>query len=147
MRVLPALTFIYSISTTAWAFAPSRNAWSTGTALPAGLFDNLFKAKEQGNKVEKSIGNTGNANASIKKQLDGMMKKKKFSVLIISSSANDCIKGKNLYNGTYLMLVVVLVKIKFTSKIHTLFILVTTLRSKKKKYLMKSESSTKVRER
>jgi len=94
MRV--ALTFICSILTTARAFAPSRNAWSTGTALPAGLFDNIFKAKEQGNKVEKSIGNTTGANASFKKQLDGMMKKKKFSVLMISSSAKDCIKGKNL---------------------------------------------------
>jgi|SaaInl74LU_5_DNA_1037368.scaffolds.fasta_scaffold149360_1 hypothetical protein len=103
MRVLPGLTFICSILTTARAFAPSRNAWSTGTALPAGLFDNIFKAKEQGNKVEKSIGNTtGNANASFKKQRDGMMKKKKFSVLMISSSAKDCIKGKNLFiDGTY----------------------------------------------
>ena len=93
MRVLAALTVTLTIATTVRSFAPSQsvnNARSTATALSAGLFDNIFKAKEQ---VGKGTGNTG---ASVKKQLDGMMKKKKFGILIISSSAKDCIKGERL---------------------------------------------------
>ena len=94
MRVFAALTFISTIAATVRAFAPNRsvnNARSTATALSAGLFDNMFKDKEQVGTVEKTIVIT---NTSVKKQLDGMMKKKKYSVLIISSSAKDFIKGR-----------------------------------------------------
>ena len=99
MRVLAALTVSFTIATTVRSFAPSQsvnNARPTATApLSAGLFDNiLFKTKEQVGKVEKS--GTGNTGASVKKQLDGMLKKKKFGILIISSSAKDCIKGEKL---------------------------------------------------
>jgi len=61
----------------------------------------MFKANKEQGKVEKSIGTAGKANASVKKQLDIMMKKKKFSILIVSSSAKDCIKGENI-DGTHL---------------------------------------------
>ena len=93
MRVSVVL-FIYTMSTSVWAFAPrSPNSRSTtGSAL--GLFDSIFKAKQQG-QVEKSKGTSGSANASLKKELDGIAKKKKFSVLMISSSAKGCVKGGN----------------------------------------------------
>eukprot|EP00573_Skeletonema_grethae_P000858 CAMPEP_0201686374 /NCGR_PEP_ID=MMETSP0578-20130828/846_1 /ASSEMBLY_ACC=CAM_ASM_000663 /TAXON_ID=267565 /ORGANISM="Skeletonema grethea, Strain CCMP 1804" /LENGTH=83 /DNA_ID=CAMNT_0048170423 /DNA_START=78 /DNA_END=329 /DNA_ORIENTATION=- len=83
MRV-SAVLIIYAISSTT-AFAPSSpSARSTsGTALC--LFDSIFKAKQT----------SGSANTSLKKELDGMTKKKKFSVLMISSSAKKCVKGGN----------------------------------------------------
>lgn len=95
MRILTALSFICIFFARAFAFAPNRsvhnNARSPATSIAAGLFDNIFKTKEQGNTVERSIGSTGGVvnNVSVKKQLDGLMKKKKFSVLIIASSAKD----------------------------------------------------------
>jgi hypothetical protein len=98
MSVLKALTFLYAILTTVRAFATRRSVQydrSIGTTLSAGLFDNIFKSKEQG-KVEKSIGTVGNANSSVKKQLDIMVKKKKFSVLIVSSSSQDFINGEKI---------------------------------------------------
>lgn len=84
---------IYTLSISVGAFAPSLNYRPTSSTT-LGLFGNIFKANEQG-KGEKSIGTSGSSNASFKKQLDGMMKKRKFSVLMICSSAKDCIKGES----------------------------------------------------
>jgi len=82
MRVLAALTLVSTIATATRAFAPPsrsiNNARPTATAL------NIFGT------------GSGNANASIKKKLDNMKKKQKFSVLIISSAAKDSVKAKQL---------------------------------------------------
>lgn len=94
MRVSAAVLFVYTISTT-WAFAPTSPSPRSATGTALGLFDNIFKAKQQGQVVEKSKGTSRIANTSLKKELDGMTKKKKFSVLMISSSAKGCVKGGN----------------------------------------------------
>ena len=81
MRVLAALTLVSTIATATRAFTPNRsinNARPTATAL------NIFGT------------GSGNANTSIKKKLDNMKKKQKFSVLIISSAAKDSVKAKQL---------------------------------------------------
>ena len=82
MRVLAALTLVSTIVTATRAFTPSRsinNARPTATA-PLNIFGT----------------GSGNANTSIKKKLDNMKKKQKFSVLIISSAAKDSVKAKQL---------------------------------------------------
>lgn len=148
MRVKAVLSciIIYALSIYVEAFAPSLNSRPT-TYTTLGLFGNIFKANEQ-SKGEKSIGNSGSSNSSFKKQLDGMMKKKKFSVLMICSSAKDCIKGESciicIWN-TYHDLA--LVKIKLIStillKLHGRNMIIM---SKKKSFLMTSLSNTWVRQ-
>mmetsp|Transcript_9156 Transcript_9156/g.15157 ORF Transcript_9156/g.15157 Transcript_9156/m.15157 type:complete len:87 (+) Transcript_9156:116-376(+) len=86
MRVIGVLSIIiYILSISVGAFAPSLNSRST-TSTTLSLFGNIFKANEQ---------SKGEQSTSFKKQLDGMMKKKKFSVLMICSSAEDCSKGES----------------------------------------------------
>ena len=102
MRILAALYFICILfSARAFAFvAPNQlvnNAHhrsSPSTSIAAGIFDNIFKAKEQVT-VEGTSGAAAN-NVSVKKQLHALMKKKKFSVLIIASSAKESNKVKQL---------------------------------------------------
>ena len=101
MRILAALSFICIFSArAAFAFvAPNQSVTnahrsSPSTSIAAGLFDNIFKAKEQVT-VESTSGAAAN-NVSVKKQLDALMKKKKFSVLIIASSAKESNKVKQL---------------------------------------------------
>ena len=85
MRLLAVLGFIQA----ALAFVPQmNNARSKNVVLSAGLFD-VFRSKEQ-----VTVGTSNNA--SVKKQLDALMKKKKYGILIISSSGKDSIKGKLL---------------------------------------------------
>ncbi len=98
MRILTALSFICIFSARALAFVASNqsvnNARSSpSTSIAAGLFDNIFKAKEQVT-VESASGAANNV--SVKKQIDALMKKKKFSVLIIASSAKESNKVKQL---------------------------------------------------
>lgn len=96
MRILTALSFICILSSRAFAFVAhnrSVNNARLSTSIAAGLFDNIFKAKEQVT-VESASGATNNV--SVKKQLDALMKKKKFSVLIIASSAKESNKVKQL---------------------------------------------------
>ena len=101
MRILTALSFICMFSTrAAFAFvAPNRSVnnnarlSSQSTSIAVGLFDNIFKAKEQVT-VESASGAANNV--SVKKQIDALMKKKKFSVLIIASSAKESNKVKQL---------------------------------------------------
>jgi hypothetical protein len=93
ISVLPCIIIVYTNLITVSAFAPSLKYQPTSTSLC--LFGNVFKANEKG-EGEKSIGTSSSANASFKKQLDGMLKKKKFSVLLICSSAKDCIKGEHI---------------------------------------------------
>ena len=95
MRVISVLfCIIYTNLITVGAFSPSL-MYEPTTSTSLCLFGNVFKANEKG-EGEKSIGTSSAANASLKKQLDGMLKKKKFSVLLICSSAKDCIKGEHI---------------------------------------------------
>ena len=99
MRILAALSFICIFSArAAFAFvAPNPSSIhrsSPSTSIAAGLFDNIFKAKEQ--VTNESASGAAN-NVSVKKQLDALMKKKKFSVLIIASSAKESNKVKQLW--------------------------------------------------
>jgi hypothetical protein len=98
MRILEALSFICIFSARALAFvAPNRsvnNARSSpSTSIAAGLFDNIFKAKDQ---VTVESASAAANNVSVKKQLDALMKKKKFSVLIIAPSAKESNKVKQV---------------------------------------------------
>ncbi len=94
ISVLPCIIIVYTNLITVGAFAPSLK-YQTTTSTSLCLFGNVFKANEKG-EGEKSIGTSSSANASFKKQLDGMLKKKKFSVLLVCSSAKDCIKGEHV---------------------------------------------------
>ena len=100
MRILAALPFTCIFSArAAFAFvAPNQSvnnarSLSPSTSIAAGLFDNIFKAKEQ---VTNERASGAANNVSVKKQLDSLMKKKKFSVLIIASSAKESNKVKQL---------------------------------------------------
>ncbi len=93
-RVSAAVLFVCAISTTS-AFVPSSPSHRSTSGTALGLFDSIFKAKQQGQVVDKSKGTSRSASTSLKKELDGMTKKKKFSVLMISSSAKGCVKGGN----------------------------------------------------
>ena len=100
MRILAALPFTCIFSArAAFAFvAPNQSvnnarSLSPSTSIAAGLFDNIFKAKEQ---VTNERASGAANNVSVKKQLDSLMKKKKFSVLIIASSAKESNKVKQV---------------------------------------------------